>query len=97
MVPLGFTEVKRAVVSALIAGDYLIEARGDIDVKNLLATGDVSASALAAVLKRCSGSHHTSSPHHRAPSIVVHMIRSGGWYVKFYFVDPTTIFISVHQ
>jgi hypothetical protein len=29
-------------------------------------------------------------PSHAAP-------QSDGWYIEFYFVDPDTVFISVHQ
>jgi hypothetical protein len=25
------------------------------------------------------------------------VIKREGWYVKFYFIDPDTFFISVHQ
>lgn len=25
------------------------------------------------------------------------IIQRDGWYIKFYFVDPDTVFISVHQ
>jgi len=44
------------------------------------------------------GTQYSSSPHHNAPSIDVHVIVCGGWYIKFYFVgNPETMFISVHQ
>jgi len=26
-----------------------------------------------------------------------HVLTPGGWYLKFYFVDPDTVFISVHR
>jgi hypothetical protein len=39
----GFNDIKRAVITALRAGNYQHEARHDINVKNLLATGAVSA------------------------------------------------------
>jgi hypothetical protein len=28
---------------------------------------------------------------------MVHVLKRDGWYVKFFFVDPQTIFISVHR
>ena len=81
----------------MLAGDYLFEARNDIDVKDLLATGEVSAAELIEILERATPDRYACSPHHRAPSIGVHVIRSAGWYVKFYFLDPDTWFISVHK
>ncbi|MBN9402579.1 hypothetical protein [Castellaniella denitrificans] len=33
-----------------------------------------------------------------SPEIDVHVIKTQGWYIKFYFVgDPDTLFISVHH
>ena len=95
--PTGFMAVKRGVIEALATGRYQFEARREISVKNLLATGEVSAAALVAALRRCTGSDHASSSHHRVPGIVVHVIKAGGWYLKFYFLEPETWFISVHK
>ena len=95
--PAGFTAVRAAVITALLKGAFEHEARGDIDVKNKLQTGEVTALQLVTVIKRASGASHSSSPHHFDRSVVVHVIRSQGWYVKFYFIDPKTVFISVHQ
>lgn len=94
---MGFNDVKRQVIAALMAGTYLHEARDDIPVKNLLATHAVAVDDIIAVLKQCRGQDHESSPHHQMPSIDVHVIRSSGWYIKFYFIEPDTWFISVHQ
>ncbi len=38
----GFRKAKRDVIAALETGDYLHVSRGDIEVKNLLATGEVT-------------------------------------------------------
>ena len=48
---------------------------------------------------RCKGSEHQTSPHHVINSVEVHVIKTQGWYIKFYFLDadPDTVFISVHQ
>ena len=91
-----FNAVKKAVMLALAAGAYQHEARGDIDVKNLLATGDVSATEVMALLRKSRGTEHQCSPHHFDSSITVHVIKTGGWYLKFYFIEPDTWFISVH-
>ncbi|WP_181427854.1 hypothetical protein [Pseudomonas mosselii] len=45
----------------------------------------------------CDGSHYSSSPHHAVPAIEVHVLKRRGWYIKFYFIEPQTWFISVHQ
>lgn len=92
----GFMAVKRSVLEALDSGAYQHEARGSIDTKNLLATGEVSAVQVAHLVRRSSGTEYTCSPHHRNPKVDCHIIRTRGWYVKFYFLDPETMFISVH-
>lgn len=93
---MGFTAVKHKLLQALSEGDYQHELRDGIDVKNALAMGALSADALAEIVKRCRGSDHSSSPHHGDASITVHVLKTAGWYIKFYFLDPSTVFISVH-
>jgi DNA-binding transcriptional ArsR family regulator len=93
----GFRFAKEKVLKALADGSYLHETRNAIDVKNLLQMGLVTAEEIASVIRRCTGSHHTSSPHHWSAEITVHVLRRDGWYIKFYFVDPDTVFISVHK
>lgn len=95
--PTGFKEAKRAVIAALRAGTFQHEARNEIDVKNLLQTGGVSAQFVEGIILRCKGTEHTCTPHHQVSAIDVHTIISQGWYVKFYFLDPDTWFISVHE
>ncbi|ALV05410.1 hypothetical protein [Roseateles depolymerans] len=93
----GYRAVKLAVIAALESGQYQHEARGSIEVKNLLATGDISANDVIEIIKRSSGVNYVCSPLHQDSKLDCHLIRSCGWYVKFYFVDPMTVFISVHQ
>lgn len=78
-------------------GSYQHEARNDIDVKNELLTAVVTAVEVAAIIRRSNGRDHSMSPHHSDHSTTVHVIRREGWYIKFYFVDPDTWFISVHR
>jgi len=93
-----FKAVKRAVIAALRSGRFQHEARAGINVKNLLSTGQVTAQFVEGLIARSNGTQYRASPHHSVPAIDVHIIESGGWYVKFYFVgDPDTVFISVHQ
>jgi hypothetical protein len=95
--PEGFNEAKRKVLIALSEGSFLHEQRSEIDVKNWLEIGHVKPEEVAAVVRRCNGTHHTSSPHHGTPEWTVHVLRRDTWYIKFYFVDPQTVFISVHK
>jgi len=93
----GFKEAKRKLLAALANGTYLHEARSGIDAKNKLATGETSAAEVAELVRKSTGNDHSRSVHHADPSIIVHVISRKGWYIKFYFVDPDTWFISVHQ
>ena len=97
MLGTGFREAKQRVLKALAAGTYQHEARNSIDVKNLLLTGAVTAAEVIAVIGRCNGTHHTASPHHADAAVRVHVLRRDGWYMKFYFLDEDTVFISVHR
>lgn len=93
----GFKKARHAAIRALVAGDYMNEARQGIDVKNLLATGAISPLAVAELLRTSTGNHHRSSPHHADASITVHVVLVRGWYVKFYVLEPDVWFISVHR
>lgn len=94
---MGFSTVKQEVIEALLSGDYGHEVRGDIDIKNLLSTGAVTAAAVVDIIKRSRGGDYACTPHHLAAEIDVHVITREGWYIKFYFLDPQTTFISVHK
>ena len=93
----GFREAKRKVLTALANGSFLHEARNEIDTKNKLATGEVSAATAAELIKGSTGNDHSRSGHHADPTITIHVISRKGWHIKFYFADPDTWFISVHQ
>lgn len=95
--PKGFKAARSAVLAALESGAYLHVSRGDIAVKNLLAMGAVSADEVIDVIHACQGRHYSSSPHHAVPGIEVHVLRRCNWYIKFFFIEPQTWFISVHQ
>ncbi|MGK5063961.1 hypothetical protein [Janthinobacterium sp. LB3P112] len=94
---MGYKEAKSKVLAALNNGAFDHEARDDINVKNLLATGDILAADVAKFIAKSSGLEHTESPHHSQKSVTVHCIITNTWYIKFYFLDPDTTFISVHQ
>ncbi|MEN5015910.1 hypothetical protein ABEH87_06035 [Erwinia sp. Eh17-17] len=95
-----FMDVKKQAIRCLNNEAYDHEVRRDLDVKNLFATGVVDKFWVAELIGKTSGSGYHCSPHHRAPEVDVHICRSwkcgGWWYVKFYFMEPDMIFISVH-
>ncbi|PMY59935.1 hypothetical protein C1Y31_29735 [Pseudomonas sp. FW305-25] len=93
----GFRQVRRDLISALQTENYLHAARGSIEIKNLLATGEVSARQLIEVISACKGTDHSCSAHHSVPGIAVHVLKKAGWYIKFYFIEPDAWFISVHR
>ncbi len=98
-IPKGFKAARHAAIAALLSNKYAAEARNGIDIKNLLAMGEVTNVFVAGLLRQSDGSQHRASPHHTVESVEVHEIKTQGWYIKFYFLDadPDTIFISVHQ
>lgn len=98
---MSFKEVKKKVLNCLEKGLIEHEERNDIDVKNLLATGQVTVGQVSSMIGRSRGNEYSSSPHYVVSDIDVHIVktRSEGkdWYVKWYFVEPNTVFISVHN
>lgn len=94
---MGFKDARSKVLGALRTGNFLHESRGDIDAKNKLMTGEVTSEDVAAVIRRSNGRDHSMSPLHGNPGITVHVIARESWYIKFYFVDPNALFISVHK
>ena len=98
---MGFKDVKRAAIDCLKNGAYDHEARADIDRKNLFSVGTVDADYVISLISKTSGDHYECSPHHQDSSIDVHVCRpfkdGCRWYVKFYFIEPDIVFISVHQ
>jgi hypothetical protein len=57
----GYKQAKRDILNALDRGNYQHESRGDIDVKNLLATGKVTAREVADLIAASDGTMHTES------------------------------------
>lgn len=98
---MGFKDVKAQVLACLEDGAVLHDQRGDIEIKNLLATGQVSLDDVATIIGRSRGGQYSSSPHYVVDDVEVHIIKTkhGGedWYIKWYFVEPNSVFISVHH
>ncbi len=98
---MGFKTAKIQVLTCLKEGAVSHQERADIDVKNLLATGQVSLDDVAAVIGRSRGNQYSSSPHHVVDEVEVHIIKTkhgdDSWYIKWYFIEPNSVFISVHH
>lgn len=100
--PIGFKEVRSNIIRCLENGNIQHEIRGDIDLKNLLSTGEVDVGSLIEILKKSSGSEYENSGHHSfSLSVMVHIIKTKfdgvDWYIKCYFVEHDCFFISVHN
>ncbi|WP_431100393.1 hypothetical protein [Roseateles noduli] len=89
--------MKQAVIRALESGAFRHEMRTSYDEKNLLGYGEVTVSQVVKLIKDSTGTEYSCSPLHGDPSYDCHLLKTGGWYVKFYFADPHTVFISVHR
>lgn len=98
---MGFKDARNKVLDCLKHGYILHEQRGNIDIKNLLAIGEISLEETAEIIAQANGTSYFSSPHHIVASIDVHIVKTKhkgkDWYIKWYFVDPNSVFISVHH
>jgi len=98
---MGFRETRQRLIAALEDGRFQHEIRGAVEEKNLLAIGDVSAREVIAMLRRCRGNQHRSSPHARDRNVTVHefmpLVSRERWYIKAYFLEDEAWFISVHR
>lgn len=93
-------DVKRQAIHCLSTGAYDHQVRGKIDVKNLFAVGQVDEDLVIELIANTHLEQYHCSPHHQDGSIDVHVLKplrlGYQWYVKFYFIEPDIIFISVH-
>ncbi|EKB1982651.1 hypothetical protein ACU440_004504 [Vibrio alginolyticus] len=97
---MSFKQNKIRVIQSLESGFFSHEERDNIDEKNKLAVGDITKEEVVEILKKSRGNEYESSPHHHVKSIDVHIVvtkyKGQEWYIKWYFLEPDTIFISVH-
>lgn len=98
---MGFKDVKAQVLGCIGTGNVQHQVREEIDTKNLLLTGQVTVEEVSDAIRRSRGSDYECSPHHVIRGIDVHIIKASyqgkKWYIKWYFIEPNTIFISVHH
>ena len=97
---MGFQDAKRKVLDCLRTGKVRHEERNNIDTKNLYAIGVVTTDQVIDIIKKARGDNYSSSPHDFDRSIEVHILKfrkKTPWYIKWYFVEPNTVFISLHE
>ena len=99
---MGYRQAKRQALECI--ADARIEHelnRCEIDVKNLLVTGVVTAAQVADAIGRSSGTEYECCRHHYDENIEVHIIKTRhgdkSWYIKGYFISPNVVFVSVHE
>lgn len=96
-----FSQARRQVIQCLESGHVLHEARSNIDVKNLLQVGAVTSAEVVQILKKARGNEHSYSPHHMDANVDVNIVKTSyqgqNWYIKWYFIEPDAVFISVHH
>ena len=89
--------MKRAVIRALQSGAFRHEMRTSFEEKNLLGYGALTVNQVVKLIEESRGTEYSCSALHGDPNYDCHLLKTGGWYVKFYFADPHTVFISVHR
>ena len=94
---INFKEAKRRAIEALRNKTYQVAQRREIDTKNLLSNNTVSEADIIDVIEKCRGQDHEMRSHDTIKTVAVHILRKDGWYIKFYFIDPDTFFLSVHR
>ena len=92
-----FNTVKSEVINCLKKGRFQHEVIGAIDTKNFLSTGEISVDDVIRLISKTKGFQYECSPHHMVSGIDVHIFKPDNWYIKFYFVAPNVMFISVHK
>lgn len=97
---MGFNEVKAKVIACLRAGRIQHEERGAMQEKNLLAVGAITVDETIRLISRCRGTQHQAAPLTGDPSTLKHELKpeidGEQWFIRFYFIDDDSVFISVH-
>jgi hypothetical protein len=95
---LGFKEVKERAIECIKNGHVRHVAR-DLD-KNMFAAGYFTPKEIVQIIGSCRGDCYQTDRHHLLQT-EVHILKPrgkhDGLYIKFFFVEPDILFISVHQ
>lgn len=96
---MGFKDARALVIAALRDKRVRHEERSDIEQKNLLHSGAVTAEFVIGLLLRCAGWEYSTSRHHSLDvdcHIFTPMMGDERWYIKAYLEPGRAVFISVH-
>lgn len=98
---MGLRETRSKAVECLKAGRVQAVERSDINEKNLLKTGLITADDVIRLLNATRGPQYRTEPHKDDPSVLVHYFEPTvaweDWHIKLYFLEPDCWFISVHR
>lgn len=102
---MGFKDEKAKVLECLEKGNYEHDLeRENINTQNLFAIGVMSKDEVHDIINHAKGVNYSTAPHHlKSLGINVHIIsyydirHKCNWYIKWYYIDPNTFFISVHS
>ncbi len=94
---MGFKEAKRKVLESIDDGSIRHETRSDIDQKNLLHSGQVTTAEVRELITRSRGNNYESREHHWMDGVEIHILKAKTWYIKWYFLDPNAVFVSIHE
>ena len=98
---MGLKETRSKAIKCLEEGSAQAEERPDIEEKNLLKTGVVSAEEVITLLKYTRGDQYRTQAHGVIEGITIHIFEPEKeqvrWHIKLYFIDPNCFFISVHK
>lgn len=96
-----FSKVKKQVIGCLESGNVIHPHRNDISIKNLLSAGEISTKDVIGIIKKARGNECEASPHHSDKDIEVYILKTTyvnkSWYIKWYFMEPDAMFLSVHE
>ena len=97
-ISLGFKEIKERAIKCIKCG-YVRHVERDLN-KNLFAAGDFTSEDMIQIISSSRGDCYQVDKHHFLET-EVHIIKPrgkyGGLYLKFFFIEPDILFISVHQ
>jgi hypothetical protein len=81
--PEPYKIANKKILQALKEGFYQHDVRRDIDIKNLLAIGQITAFEVSQLIALSDGTMHQETPLHTIKDLMVHVIRVKGWYIKY--------------
>jgi len=93
-----FKEIRCKAIECIKNG-HVRHIERDIS-KNMFAGGDFTPEEMISIIGACRGDCYSSAKHHFL-EVDVHILkpqgRYDGLYIKFFFIEPNILFISVHE